>query len=437
MAIRPAFVAFAACFFGFLQPSASWSVDAGPDLPQSDSLEFSAVTRSDDFIRPPWPQQVKPSPEVKTEPGPVAEDSSVWVPADFDPWAHAFAESSRLQSRTAIIVYDPAVNQQPVKFFVDRFTTSRRDVVGLWFRRSPQYLGMILPVFRSRGLPDELAYTAMIESGFNPRAVSRVGAKGLWQFMAPTARLYGLRVDRWVDERLDPEKSTVAAAAYLRDLHTRYGSWELAQAAYNAGAVTVDRAVRKTGSTDFWTLAKTKLLKRETKDFVPAIHAVVVIGRDPNQYGFEPKGTTTWPEFDLVTVPAGTDLRKVASASGISFQELRALNPTLIRGITPPGKTWEVRVPSGASESVVAALTPRKKPVQVASTGHRSSGGSAEVHVVRPRDTVASIAKQYGVSVGNVVRWNNLDNGEAIRPGDRLRVTAQSPSAEPAQGGFR
>ena len=386
--------------------------------------------RSDDFIRPPL------SPEVKAAPSPVVDDSSVWVPPDFDPWAYAFAESSRLQSRTAVVVYDPAVNQQHVKFFVDRFTTSRRDVVGLWFQRSPQYLGMILPVLRSRGLPDELAYTAMIESGFNPGAVSRVGAKGLWQFMAPTARLYGLRVDRWVDERLDPEKSTVAAASYLRDLHTRYGSWELAQAAYNAGAVTVDRAVRRTGSTDFWTLAKTKLLKRETKDFVPAIHAVVVIGRDPGQFGFEYKGTTGFPDFELVTVPPGTDLKKVAATSGISYQELRALNPTLIRGVTPPGKAWEVRVPSGTRENVVAALTPRKKAVQVASTGGRSSG-SAEVHVVRPRDTVASIAKQYGVSVGNVVRWNNLESGGSIRPGDRLRVTAHNPSTELAQGGFR
>src|SRR5881409_1116105 len=111
---------------------------------------------------------------------------------------------------------------------------------------------MIREVFRNQGLPTDLAFTAMIESGFNPRAVSRVGAKGLWQFMAGTARLYGLRVDRWVDERLDPEKSTGAAAAYLRDLRVRYGSWHLAQAAYNAGSVTVDRAVRATGSADFW-----------------------------------------------------------------------------------------------------------------------------------------------------------------------------------------
>jgi membrane-bound lytic murein transglycosylase D len=116
---------------------------------------------------------------------------------------------------------------------------------------------MIRDVLKARGLPEELAYTAMIESGFNPVAVSRAGAKGMWQFMAGTARGYGLRVDLWIDERLDPEKSTIAAAAYLRDLYTMFGSWTLAQAAYNAGEVKVSRAIRATGSSDFWTLAKT------------------------------------------------------------------------------------------------------------------------------------------------------------------------------------
>src|SRR2546428_2810612 len=166
--------------------------------------------------------------------------------------------------------YDVVMNHQ-VKFFVDRFTTSRRDVVGLWLQRSPQYLGMIRPVFRSKGLPDELAYTAMIESGFNPLAVSRAGAKGLWQFMARTARLYGLRVDRWVDERFDPEKSTAAAAPYLRDLRVRYGSGHLPQAAYNAGSVAVVKAGRATGSAGFWAAAGAAIPKPLTADFVPAI----------------------------------------------------------------------------------------------------------------------------------------------------------------------
>jgi membrane-bound lytic murein transglycosylase D len=243
-------------------------------------------------------------------------------------------------------------------------------------------------------------------------------------------------VDRWVDERLDPERSTVAAAAYLRDLHARYGSWELAQAAYNAGEVTMDRAMRNTGSSDFWTLARTRFLKRETKDFVPAIHAAVVIGRDPAQYGFEASGPTTLPEFDEVAVPPGTELRKLSAKTGISVEMLRALNPVLIRGVTPPGKKWDMRVPPGTRESVLAAFVARKKVASVGSVA-RQSTGAVGLHVVRPRDTVSSIAKQYGVPVSSVVRWNNLESRHSIRPGDRLRVSAQSPSVEPAQGGFR
>jgi membrane-bound lytic murein transglycosylase D len=297
---------------------------------------------------------------------------------------------------------------------------------------------MIFDVFRAKGLPEDLAFTAMIESGFNPLAVSRVGAKGMWQFMAPTARLYGLRVDRWVDERLDPEKSTVAAARYLNDLYVRYGSWELAQAAYNAGEVKIDKAIRGTGSTDFWDLSRSKYLRRETKDFVPAIQAAMVIGRDPSQYGFEPS-PVGMPDIERVTVPAGTDLRKLATSTGIEFQTLRSLNPVLIRGITPPGRTWEVRVPGGSREVVTASLTPRPKVAATAAAvaPSRRPAGTG-VHVVRARDTVSSIAKLYGVSTGDVVRWNNLENGDAIRPGDRLRVSSVRPSVElDGQGGFR
>jgi len=433
MAIRPNLALLTACFLGILQPSDAWPADAGPHLSPSDSLEFSVVTPVDDSGRP------GPSVEAKGDTVDGADDSSIWVPLDFDPWAYAFAESSRLQTVGPEVdapTYDVVMNHQ-VQFFVDRFTTSRRDVVGLWLQRSPQYLGMIQPVFRSKGLPDELAYTAMIESGFNPLAVSRAGAKGLWQFMAGTARLYGLRVDRWVDERLDPEKSTAAAAAYLRDLRVRYGSWHLAQAAYNAGSVTVDRAVRATGSADFWALARTRFLKRETKDFVPAIQAAVVIGRDPGQYGFELGGAVTIPDLERVAVPPGTEFRRLSASTGISVQTLRSLNPVLIRGVTPPGTTWELRVPAGSRQGILAALAPRKK-VAAVNSGSRRAAGEVDHHTVRPRDTVGSIAKLYGVSIGNVVRWNHLEDRDSIRPGDRLRVTARSPSVEPdGQGGFR
>ncbi len=433
MAIRGSFRLLLASLVGIFTPIAISPAFAEPQSTSPDFLEVSVP--ADEFTPP------TPAPGAKTENTAPQDDSSVWIPDDFDPWAYAFAESSRLQARSVRFVkvpsYSISMNSQ-VKYFVDRFTTSRRDIVGLWVRRSGHYLGMIFDVFRTKGLPEDLAFTAMIESGFNPTAVSRVGAKGLWQFMAPTARLYGLRVDRWVDERLDPEKSTVAAAGYLNDLYVRYGTWELAQAAYNAGEVKVDRAIRGTGSTDFWDLSRSKYLRRETKDFVPAIQAAMVIGRDPGQYGFD-TSPVAMPDVERVTVPASTDLKKLAASAGIPAQTLRSLNPVLVRGVTPPGRTWDVRVPSGSREAIVTALAPRPKAVvtsTAAAPAHRSA--PTGIHVVRARDTVSSIAKLYGVSTSDVVRWNSLENGDAIRPGDRLRVTSLRPTVErDGQGGFR
>ncbi|HKC98336.1 MAG TPA: LysM peptidoglycan-binding domain-containing protein, partial [Methylomirabilota bacterium] len=196
-----------------------------------------------------------------------------------------------------------------------------------------------------------------------------------------------------------------------------------------------DRAIRGTGSSDFWDLSRSKYLKRETKDFVPAIQAAMLIGRDPSQYGFE-LSTVAMPDVERVAVPAATDLKKLAASTGIPLQTLRSLNPVLVRGVTPPGRTWEVRVPSGSRETVVAAITPRPKVVAAAAPARHAAASG--IHVVRARDTVSSIAKLYGVSTSDVVRWNNLENGDAIRPGDRLRVTSLRPTVElDGQGGFR
>jgi membrane-bound lytic murein transglycosylase D len=340
-----------------------------------------------------------------------------------DGWADAYAAGSRI-SYMAIMAqaYPVALNPQ-VQFFLDRFTGSSRDVVTLWVSRSGRYLAMAREVFRMHGLPEELAFTAMIESGFKPDAVSRVGAKGMWQFMAGTARRYGLRVDRWVDERLDPEKSTVAAAAYLRDLYSIFGSWPLAQAAYNAGEVKVARAISKTGSRDFWTLAQSRYLRRETKEFVPQIHAVTMIGREPDRYGFEFDDLEP-SSVETITVPASTDLRKLAATAGVSLATVRTLNPTLVRGVTPPGRNWTLRVPAGERERIAAALVPRRATV-VATSGRGDvtrALANADVHVVRARDTVSAIARRYGVSVDDVMRWNRLESQDRIRPGDRLRV---------------
>jgi len=380
--------------------------------------------------------------------GSVAEQeaASETEPTGVDPWAEAFAESSRAAvvviPEAPKVAYPVALNSQ-VQYFLDRFTGNRREVVNLWVGRAGRYLGMIRDVLKRRGMPEELAYTAMIESGYNPKAVSRVGAKGMWQFMASTARRYGLRVDQWIDERLDPEKSTVAAASYLRDLHAMFGSWALAQAAYNAGEVKVSRAIRLTGSSDFWTLAQTNHLRRETKDFVPQIHAATLIGQDPSRYGFE----FTEPEplaVDSIVVPASTDLRRLSARAGVSLETLRALNPVLVRPVTPPGTSWTLIIPVGSRPGVQAALAPRPPATKPARTvvaraaTAQSVARPDSVHVVRPRDTVTSIAKRYGVTVGDVMRWNHLEHETPIRPGDRLRVAEVRPSVESdGQGGFR
>jgi hypothetical protein len=243
-----------------------------------------------------------------------------------------------------------------VQRFLEQFQTGyRRAVVERWLTRSGRYLPMILDIFRQKGLPEELVFTAMIESGFNPVAVSRAGAKGLWQFMAPTARRYGLRVDRWLDERLDPEKSTVAAANYFKDLYTIFGSWELVQAAYNAGEMKVLRAIQGTGTRDFWSLARTRLLMDETKNFVPAIHAMTIIGTEPEQYGFAVKPDEPL-SYEQITVPRGTTLRHVSAVSGISFEELVRLNSELRMKQTPPDSSYHLKVPLGSGPALQAGL---------------------------------------------------------------------------------
>jgi membrane-bound lytic murein transglycosylase D len=365
-----------------------------------------------------------------------------------DAWAEAFATGSRLPYRPMpdrpMHVEGPSypvVVNPRVQYFLDLFTGKRREVVNLWVSRSGRYLSMIREVLRARGLPEDLAYTAMIESGFKPDAVSRVGAKGMWQFMPATARRYGLRVDSWVDERYDPEKSTVAAAGYLRDLYTQFGSWSLAQAAYNAGEMKVIRAMQKTGSSDFWTLADSKYLKRETKEFVPQIHAATVIGREPDRYGFEFDDAEP-VAVEIVRVPPGTDLRRLAVSASVPFPVMRSLNRVLVRGVTPPGRHWDLRVPAGSADSVTTALAPRRRSpttTQVATVSGKVSRVAAygDVHVVRPRDTISSIAKQYGVTVGDVLRWNSLEGQARIHPGDRLRVATRPSVERDGQGGFR
>lgn len=449
MAIRAGFLAAVVGFWSVLTPGAVPHSAAEPRLSDLVGARISAPwevsvpgplwwglllepTDAEPNSEGPAIEQVWPDPlgswlpRAQAEPVPAFEtvvESTVIGRPSFAP---SFSEGSPVFAvgpPALGTAHYPIVTNSQVGFFMERFTRERREVIGTWLGRSGRFISMIRETLKKHGLPEDLAFTAMIESGFNPVATSRAGARGLWQFMATTAKRYGLRVDQWVDERLDPEKSTVAAAAYLRDLYNLFGSWLLAQAAYNAGEGTVARAIRATGSSDFWTLARSGFLHQETKEFVPQILAATQIGREPDRFGFDLVQSSP-PTEERVAIPAATDLRWLSASTGISVDALRSLNPVLVKGVTPPGGSFELNVPAGTSSDVLAALQrPRRTTTSSSGSGFvRAAGNGQAVHVVRPRDTVHSIARRYGVSVGDVLRWNDLARQDPIRPGDRLRV---------------
>jgi membrane-bound lytic murein transglycosylase D len=310
----------------------------------------------------------------------------------------------------------PIVVNTLVESLIDYFTARERERFGLWIARSGRYLGMIQRILRARGLPEELAYTAMIESGFSPRAVSRVGARGMWQFMEATGRRYGLTVNRWVDERHDPVKSTIAAARYLGDLYGMFGHWFLAQAAYNAGEARIARAIQRARTTDFWALTQTRHLPEETKLFVPQILAATVITRSPARYGFDVAMEAPL-EFDGVKVRRALDFETIAALAGVPVEAIRDLNPALRAGITPPFGTYEVRLPAGAGRRFEAALA--------TATGVTSW----VVHQVGRNQSLADIARLYGVHPQRLAAVNQLQGGRLRGVTELLVPVAQG--AEP------
>lgn len=259
------------------------------------------------------------------------------------------------------------VNER-VRYWMERFQTDERWGFERFLAREGLYGTLIREKLRERGMPEELLYLAMIESGFSVGATSHVAAVGLWQFMGPTARQYGLRVDQWVDERRDPVEATDAALDYLQWLHDRYGSWYLAAAAYNAGPARVDRALRRQRATAAGAVAQAEAagdetlywevqhdLPRETREHIPRLLAATILARDAEQNGFDVTPARPYV-FDRVFVPGGTSLSVVARAVDADVALVRDLNPHLIRGVTPPGGSYALRVPVGSTHQVVAAL---------------------------------------------------------------------------------
>lgn len=306
----------------------------------------------------------------------------------------------------------PITMNDAVRRWMEYFQTDGRKNFAIYLSRAGRYEPMMRAMFRDAGLPEDLVYLSLIESGFSPRAYSRARAVGLWQFISATGRLYNLRVSYWVDDRRDPILATRAAVAHLKDLYDEFGSWYLAAAAYNGGPNRVRRGIRYTGSDDFWTLSARRYLRRETRNYVPKLIAAALIAKQPEHFGFFDIPESEPLAYDIVQVPDATSLDVIARAAGVTVEEVSELNPQILRGVTPPGQRYSLRVPPG--------------------TGHRFATQYASVppservtwvqHVVRRGDTLSEIARAYGVSISGITAANRGIHPRRLQIGQRLII---------------
>jgi membrane-bound lytic murein transglycosylase D len=307
-----------------------------------------------------------------------------------------------------------------VQYYLDFFSGKHRDHFARWLSRSGRYLPMIHGQLRAAGLPEDLAYLAMIESGYNERAYSRARAVGVWQFIKATGRNYGLKINTYVDERRDPIKSTQAAVSYLGDLYSEFGSWYLAVAAYNAGEGKIRRAIKKYNTTDFWEIAQGKYLRLETKRYVPKLIAAIIIAKEPEKYGFDYIEYAPPLAFETVEVPRWTALKAVALACDMEPADLKKYNNELRKEFTPPDNaSYPLRVPVGKKETVDKNL-PRVQ--AVVSTGFKS-------HTVKAGETLDGVCRKYGLTKTVVLKSNNL-RSSGLKAGQRLRIPYQTTSYE-------
>jgi len=352
--------------------------------------------------------------EQKATPAPIDEIAEVPIPeaGNLDPNLRGRAERE-----VNSISHDlPLMVNDPVLAYLNYFRTARGSaIVETGLRRAGRYREMVQRVLREEGVPQDLVFLAQAESAFLPQAVSKAGARGMWQFMSFAGRKFGLEKTWWVDERQDPEKATRAAARDLRELYGQFGDWYLAMAAYNSGAGTVQHAVERTGYADFWELYRRNVLPKETKNYVPIILALTLISKDPARYGieFEPEPPL---KADAVKPGQPIDLRLVAETIDTDLETLRALNPQLLRLVTPADPEFVLQLPEGTSERFLAeiAAIPAEKWV------------SWRRHKVEEGETLSGIAKRYRVLPAEIAQANDLPVGAPLEQGQKLIIPAAS-----------
>ncbi len=395
----------------------------------------------------------------------------------------------RLEAQEEVVTFDVPIDMNDrVLTFIDRYSGKQAS----WFERAVRRSGLVMPmirrVFIEEGVPLDLAYMAHVESAYRYNARSRAGAIGMWQFIRSTAKRYGLLCNSYVDERLDPERSTRAAAHYLKDLYELFDDWHLAMAAYNAGEGKVKRGLRRAGTDDFWKLARTRMLRRETRNYVPAILAAIILSKQPDDFGleFHPDDPI---EYDTIEVESVTHVDVIAECASVPSSVIRALNPALLASQTPPGHhPYEIRIPTGSKEqfaTALAAIPPEDRMLyqrhvvgrgetlshlamrygttvsaiqQANGMGRRTmirqgktvlipSGrwdpsdalasllapGERVTHRIRRGESLSSIARRYGTSVRAIQQWNDIPNAHRVRAGQTLTLFAGGPAPAPAK----
>jgi membrane-bound lytic murein transglycosylase D len=336
--------------------------------------------------------------------------------------ARELEQFETFDAREAASHYDiPVELNEQVSQYIRMFQGPLRSHFELWLSRSGRYIPSMRESLAREGVPEDTVFLSLIESGFNTLAYSVARAAGQWQFIASTGRRFGLRADFWVDERRDPEKATAAAAAYLKELRGQLGSWYLAWAGYNAGAGTIAKAIRRQHSADFWTLIRGRVLKRETKGYVPKLIAAALIAKHPHAFGFDDLKYQPMVPSETVEVAEPTTLAAIAEAAGTDLETLRDLNPALRRFCTPPpkdGKPYPVHVPIGTADRVEAAL--RTLPT--------SEHLVFRYHKVAPGEGLGAVSREFGVAPDAIARMNGLHR-QALRPGRELVIPLSGSGA--------